>query len=287
MLPYTVSQKDSITKNIVMQAHGSLTLETNANRVTPITSVTNPLIAGTDIEDNPLMPIASVVEGHRPRRAGIVKGAASGNGYPTVGKTFGVINNSDTDAWSYSISQEDPYKYWQSEKISGANVSGTYGSGNYDLDDAQIHIVYSSPVRAHKIKILLENTYVDVTHATLQLIGGSDPVTLALSPADKDSEGNFVIWYIGGSWFNNYDPDTDTLDLIDFDEIKFTALTVDAPNARASVIEVAPYYVADLTDRITSINNDDTMSEHSQLLPMGTTNSNVADVVLENTDGAH
>lgn len=285
MLPITVTQRDRLTKKTVLSATPRLVLSANLNRVYEVTSVTNPLLSGTEVYDSLLFPVASVVEAYRPR-AGIVKGMTASGSYPTVGVTNGSPDDSTSDSFTYSASVSDPYMYWQSEFLSDSTVSVTYGAGNYDLPNAQIDVKYETLVYGNKLKIVLENTYVSPTQATVSFITAGTPDSYNLSNADKDADGNFVLWYLSTDiWSSTYDPDTDTLKTVSFDEVKVTFSAMDTPNSRAAVIEVAPYYEYDASDLISSVTNKDSISEPTPILPIGTVSSNTADVVIDNIMG--
>lgn len=277
MLPITVAQKDTLAKSSVLQAHGRLIANFNFNRFINVTSVTNPL---STADDNPYFPIASVIDRARPE-AGIVKAMVGGSGgFPTIGKVGGVLSASDKDLWSYTTSVEDKYKYFRSPAFStGALYLGA--AGHYTLPQAQVQVLYETSEDANKIIVGFENTYISPKHVTVEHRVGSTWFPQAIANPTLNSAGQLVLYRQADNTWGTTVYRNNPVENVN--GVRVTVNAISHQNANVYIIEVAAAREVDVTDDIYEVTADDTVSEHSLILPIGDISSNEASVTLDNT----
>jgi len=274
MQTMTVGQKDTLTKSAVLKASGRTIAKFNFNRFIDITSVTNPLDTNPD---NAYFPVNSVVLNARPE-AGIVKAMTSTTGYPVIGRVGGALTASDKDLWSYTTSLDDKYKYWRSPEFS-TSVLYLGAAGHYTLPKAQIEVLYAKSAEANQIVVGFENSYIQPEHVTIETRTGSTWTPTTFVNPILNSAGQLVLYrQANNTWATTVYRDT----TVSLNGVRVTVNAVSAQNANAYIIEVAACREIEVTNDVFEVTADDTISEHSIVLPIGTISSNEATVTLDN-----
>lgn len=282
----------SIVENAIRTSHEVFALprliaDWNYNRYIDVT-VDNIPSEDTDGFDIELFPIESIVEPVRP-----TKGAAKA----ILGQSL-VADDYNT-LWRprfYTASVDDKYKYWVSPELSD-------GSGN--ISKVAPHVIYSEPVEANKIVVNIENSWATPTSHTVQVTtdGGSTWTTAATNPAINDA-GQIILYWNGTGWSSTRPADitsTRSINGVRYNVTKLgagrnrngevvtytnngTEYSTTGANSFFSLISLGAHLEMDLSDRIISVDDTFDYAESSQLYPVGTLTTNIANVTLWNGD---
>lgn len=253
------------------------------------TTVTNTPSEDTDGNDIEMFPIESIVQSPRPvkgiSKARINQSIVSDDyGHPSMPRF-------------YVASVDDKYKYWQSPYTSD-------NSGN--ISGVQPTIIYDQTVEVNKVVIKLENSWASPTALTIEYTtnGGSSWQTISSAPTIRN-DGQIILYFNGAGWSSTR-PDS-LSPLVAMNGIRMTVtqlgpgktlngtttgyrvggvfnVPTTGKNSYFSLIEMGVHREVELTDRVISVSDTFDAGEASQITPVGTITSNVANLELWNAD---
>lgn len=282
--------KDTIRQGHAVKALPRLVADWNMNRYANPVAENIPAEEeeGFDVE---LFPIESIVEPLRPTK-GILKARV---GESVISSEYGATRGS----MYYVADLDDQYKYWTSPEESD-------GFGN--ITKVEPHIIYERNVTVNKIVIKLENTWASPTQFTVQVqsaVGGAWS-TVATNPV-INNDGTVILYWNGVGWSSNRPSYVDQTRSIRgvklsvtklgggfekdgsqsfyYDQGGYTKKLTNGLFSYFSLIEISAHLEVDLTDRLINVSDNMSMSEVSQVHPVGTITSNSASVTLYNGDG--
>lgn len=255
--------------------------EWNFNRVIK-TTVTN-VIDDADYKVWPYskahFPVDSITDGFRPD-AGMVF-AFTGVAVP--------ISNSQLAPGGqryYVASKTTPYKYWISPTKSASVVnqdSVFTGESNFVISNADLVVEYDTPVKSNKVKVVFtgevrpETWRVSIFDQDL-----NNWVLISTSPNIDVITGRAELWWNGTTWSQ-----TQQLDVTAFKRIKKVKVefdSIDTPNDRLHVVEIAAMREINLSARLQNYSISSSMDAVDYIHPVGQMNSNDGSLVIDNRD---
>jgi hypothetical protein len=226
-----------------------------------------------------LFPLDSVVKPFRPEKFGIK--------YAIIGDLLtGTYNNPRSTVYktkslvtyrTYSPSKNTNYKYYVTQKNTNLDVSIRYYDGTSPIS------YENKAVPANKIVLKFELSHCTPSSWSI-FINGTD-VTSSMTKT-IDSNGIVSIYYNGTSW-------TTTESSINYNsQVTVNSLRVTATNPGGNkyigLIEVAPHWIKDLTDRIVSFGiQKEASSQANDILPIGLATANSLDMELNSYGNAN
>lgn len=254
---------------------------------------------GFDIE---AYPIESIVEPLRP-----FKGSAKAKVNEAV-VSAGYLRN-DSPKF-YISSPDDKYKYWTSPYPT--NGSGNFSNHTDGITTARPRVTYNRVVQANKIILKFENTWATPANFTvmLQTTNNGSFTNIATNPTLDGAKGTVTLYYNGSAWVSTRPASMPTTPVKGI-ELRVasmgpgikkngqtmtyvtrpvgngdteTTYSTTGNNSSLNVIAIEAHLEADLTDRLISVSDTFDMGESSDLYPIGTITSNVAEISLSNED---
>lgn len=226
-----------------------------------------------------LFPIDSVVKPFRPEKCGIkyaiIGDVATGTYNNPRGATY--KTNSGVTYRTYCPSKNLYYKYYVTQKNTNADITIRY------FDNATGITNSNKAVPANKIVVKFERAHSVPTSWSI-FINGTD-VTTGMTKT-VDANGIVTIYYNGTTW-------TTTASSINYNaQVTVNTIRVTATNPGSNqyvgIIEVAPHWVKDLTDRIVSFGIQKEASDTSDdILPVGLATANSLDMELNSYGNAN
>jgi len=226
-----------------------------------------------------LFPLDSVVKPFRPEKFGIK--------YGIIGDLLtGTYNNPRNTTYTtqtpvtyrtYSPSKNTNYKYYVTQKNTNLDVSIRYYDGTSPIS------YENKAVPANKIVLKFELSHCTPSSWSI-FINGTD-VTSGMTKT-IDSNGIVSIYYNGTTW-------TTTESSINYNsQVTVNSLRVTATNPGGNkyigLIEVAPHWIKDLTDRIVSFGiQKEASSQANDILPIGLATANSLDMELNSYGNAN
>jgi hypothetical protein len=255
--------KTLIEENTTIQTNIGSTIEYNMNSM-----VDNITVVGSDYVRadgakpyQKLFPASSVVKSFRPVGAGI---------------KYGIFGDVSLGTWkdpkkveyplnfrTYYAGSDTYYKYWVSQKGSGADIT----------------ITYPQAVLTNKIVIRFEISHsipatwtVSKEGNTVLATGTSSAIKSFITSGSKNFDaGTLTLYYNGTSWVTTEPATLAT-------PVSITSLklvTAGVTNAHVGVIEVSPRWVADITDHIATFSIDqESSTSPDDILPVGKVSAN-------------
>ena len=298
--------RDAIRKDYNLYAKPRLIADWNMNRYGNPTADNVPaeVDEGQDVE---MFPIESIIQSPRPTK-GICK-ARVGEG--VINDEYGMRANTaarTSSARYYMAQPDDVYQYWSAPVRSDS-------AGN--ITKCEPFVLYASNVKVNKIVAKLENSWASPANFTVQITtDGTTWTTVATNPTIR-SDGQVVLYYNGTGWSATRPADVTALKTLRGIKLKVTSLgpgidgngnistyktksqanwgndtdgvystvRTTGANSNFNLIALEAHMEADLTSRLTSVNDTFDMSEVSELYPVGTLTANVAELSLSNVDG--
>ena len=255
--------KTLIEENTTIQTNIGSTIEYNMNSM-----VDNITVVGSDYVRadgakpyQKLFPASSVVKSFRPLGAGI---------------KYGIFGDVSLGTWkdpkkveyplnfrTYYAGSDTYYKYWVSQKGSGADIT----------------ITYPQAVLTNKIVIRFEISHsipatwtVSKEGSAVLATGTSSAIKPFVTSGSKNFDaGTLTLYYNGTSWVTTEPATLAT-------PVSITSLklvTAGVTNAHVGVIEVSPRWVADITDHIVAFSIDqESSTSPDDILPVGKVSAN-------------
>jgi hypothetical protein len=255
--------KTLIEENTTIQTNIGSTIEYNMNSM-----VDNITVVGSDYVRadgakpyQKLFPASSVVKSFRPVGAGI---------------KYGIFGDVSLGTWkdpkkveyplnfrTYYAGSDTYYKYWVSQKGSGADIT----------------ITYPQAVLTNKIVIRFEISHsipatwtVSKEGNTVLATGTSSAIKSFITSGSKNFDaGTLTLYYNGTSWVTTEPATLAT-------PVSITSLklvTAGVTNAHVGVIEVSPRWVADITDHVVTFSIDqESSTSPDDILPVGKVSAN-------------
>ena len=255
--------KTLLEENTTIQTNIGSTIEYNMNSM-----VDNITVVGSDYVRadgakpyQKLFPASSVVKSFRPVGAGI---------------KYGIFGDVSLGTWkdpkkveyplnfrTYYPGSDTYYKYWVSQKGSGADIT----------------ITYPQAVLTNKIVIRFEISHsipatwtVSKEGSAVLATGTSSAIKPFITSGSKNFDaGTLTLYYNGASWVTTEPATLAT-------PVSITSLklvTAGVTNAHVGVIEVSPRWVADITDHIVAFSIDqESSTSPDDILPVGKVSAN-------------
>jgi len=255
--------KTLLEENTTIQTNIGSTIEYNMNSM-----VDNISVVGTDYVRadgakpyQKLFPASSVVKAFRPLGAGIkygIFGDVALNTWKDPKKVEYPLNFR-----TYYAGSDTYYKYWVSQKGSGADIT----------------ITYPQAVLTNKIVIRFEISHsipatwtVSKEGSAVLATGTSSAIKPFVTSGSKNFDaGTLTLYYNGTSWVTTEPATLAT-------PVSITSLklvTAGVTNAHVGVIEVSPRWVADITDHIVAFSIDqESSTSPDDILPVGKVSAN-------------
>jgi hypothetical protein len=261
--------KTLLEENTTIQTNIGCTIEYNMNSM-----VDNISVVGTDYVRadgakpyQKLFPSSSVVKAFRPLGAGI---------------KYGIFGDVALNTWKDPKKVEYPlnfrtyypgldtyYKYWVSQKGTGADITITYPQA----------VLTNKIVVRFEISHSIPGTWtVSKEGGAVLATGTSSAIKPFVSSGSKNFDaGTLTLYYNGTAWVTT-EPATIAA------PVSITALklvTSGVTNAHVGVIEVSPRWVADITDHIIAFStSQESSTSADDILPVGKVSSNSVSIDL-------
>lgn len=224
-------------------------------------------------------PVSSITEGFRPDAG--MEFAFTGTALP--------IDNSQLAPGGkrYNIvSKTCPYKYW----ISPSKSSTATGNNNlptaineFAISNADLTVEYNSYVKSNKIKITFANLVLPaVWRVSVFDQAVNNWVLIATSPTVDPLTGRAELWWNGTTWVQTQQLDDTKYKTINKIKVEFDSLNT--PDQRLHVIEVAAMREIDMSARLQSYSISSTMDDVDFIHPVGQMNSNDGNIIIDNRD---
>jgi hypothetical protein len=279
---------DAINKSTTLQMTNGCWFEYNMNDLIAGATIMGP--GGTT--DNPegslaytnpsgakpyqkLFPITSIIDPRRPKSAGIQYLIL---GDPTLAarKTSGVLNAANynsSKAFDYRLyypGVKTAYKYW---------IAKTTGASNA-LSNCILTLTYPKinnvAAVTNKITIKFETSHGKPTSWNLKTVGLTGTETLIYTGTtvpDAPNKGVVDLYYNGSTW--STDEFTSPSSPVDIAGLKLQVNTISESGGYLGIIEIAPKYVINLSDRLVSFSiNKNSSDEVAGLIPVGSVTAN-------------
>ncbi len=255
--------KTLIEQNTTIQTNVGCTIEYNMNSMVDNISVVGSEYVRADGAKpyQKLFPASSVVKPFRPLGAGV---------------KYGIFGDVSLNTWKDPKKVEYPlnfrtyypgidtyYKYWVSQKGTGANITITYPQA----------VLTNKIVIRFEISHSIPGTWTVSKEGDAVLATGNSSV---IKPFTTNGSKNFdagtlTLYYNGTSWVTS-EPATLSA------PVSITSLklvTSGVTNAHVGVIEVSPRWVADLTDHIVGLSiSQESSTSPDDILPVGKVSAN-------------
>jgi len=267
--------KTLIEENTTIQTNIGCTIEYNMNSM-----VDNISVVGTDYVRadgakpyQKLFPSSSVVKAFRPLGAGI---------------KYGIFGDVALNTWKDPKKVEYPlnfrtyypgldtyYKYWVSQKGTGADITITYPQA----------VLTNKIVVRFEISHSIPGTWtVSKEGGAVLATGTSSAIKPFVSSGSKNFDaGTLTLYYNGTSWVTTEPATLAT-------PISITSLklvTSGVTNAHVGVIEVSPRWVADITDHIVGFStSQESSTSADDILPVGKVSANSLSLDLVSYEAA-
>lgn len=227
-----------------------------------------------------LFPIESIVKPFRPEKFGIKYGIFGDivDGSYNDPRSTEYKTKAQVKYRTYCPSKNMYYKYYLTQKNANADFTIRY------FDAASAISSTNKAVPANKIILKFELAHATPTTWSI-FINGTD-VTSALTKTIDANTGVVAIYYNGTSW-------TTTESSLNYNaQVTINTLRVTATNPGGDkylgIIEVAPHWVKDLSDRIVGFNiQKEASSASDDILPVGLATANSLDMELNSYENAN
>jgi hypothetical protein len=226
-----------------------------------------------------LFPVDSIVKPFRPEKSGIKYGIIGDIVTGTYSNPRNTLYKTDSAVTyrTYSPSKNTNYKYYVTQKNTNLDVTIRYFDGVSPIS------YENKAVPANKIVLKFELSHCTPSSWSI-FINGTD-VTSGMTKT-VDSNGLVSIYYNGTSWTTsesglNYNSQ------VTINTLKVTA-TNPGGNKYIGLIEVAPHWIKDLTDRMVSFGiQKEASSQTGDVLPIGLATANSLDMELNSYGNAN
>jgi hypothetical protein len=255
--------------------------EWNFNRVVK-TTVTN-TIDDADYREWPYskshFPVSSITDGFRPD-AGMV--------FAFTGKAVPISNSQLAPGGQrfYLASKTTPYKYWISPttSLSVINQEQVFtGEMSFAISNSDLTVEYETPVKSNKIKVVFTGDVRPVVwRVSIFDQDLNNWVLISTSPTIDVITGRAELWWNGSAWTQTQQLNDTAFKNIKKVKVEFD--TVDTPNDRLHVIEIAAMREINLSSRLQNYNISSTMDAVDYIHPVGKMNSNDGTLSIDNRD---
>lgn len=247
--------------------------EWNMNRYFGVSSIGN----GSYVDD-PLFPIASIVEPRRPAR-GILKARIAASTQAVIeGRAETAYTNEVEDSRYYVCSLEDPYKYYASSDVATNRVSAFV----YEFTTVQRpFVVYESSFPCNKIVIGVESSESTPAEFVIETTTNGTTWNVIAENPFVDSSGQIILYLDDTEQWTevpNYENITEIRGL------RMSVSAMDMSHGRLNVIEMSPRLETNVSRYVIDWDADFTMADISPLLPIGRSSSNTGTITLSNID---
>jgi hypothetical protein len=225
-----------------------------------------------------LFPVDSIVKPFRPEQCGIryaIDGDLSSAGTYTNPRNVSYKPSNGSTYRTYYPSKNLYYKYYVTPKNNNASLSVRYYTNASPIS------YYNKAVPANKIVLKFELAHSTPSSFTIS-VNGSNVITSSTIP----SSGVVNIYYNGTSWST----DESTLNYSSYVTVNTLSMTATNPGGdrHVGVIELAPHWVRDLTDRIVSMNiTKEASADTKDIVPIGLITANSLDMELNSYGNAN
>lgn len=225
-----------------------------------------------------LFPIDSIVKPFRPERYGIKYGIFGDVGRWTYNNPRATkykvqvspYTTKDALYRTYCPSKNLYYKYYVTQKNANADISIRY------YNSAEAISKNNRSVPANKVVLKFELSHCTPTSWSI-FINGTD-VTTGLTKL-IDANGVVSIYYNGTAWTTN-EADLNYSSQVSINTLRVTA-TNPGDNNYIGIIEVAPHWIKDLTNRMVSFGiQKEASSQMQDILPVGNATANSLEMEL-------
>jgi len=255
--------KTLIEQNTTIQTNVGCTIEYNMNSMIDNISVVGSEYVRADGAKpyKKLFPASSVVKPFRPLGAGV---------------KYGIFGDVSLGTWKDPKKVEYPlnfrtyypgldtyYKYWVSQKGSGANITITYPQS----------VLTNKIIVRFEISHSVPGTWTVYKEGDAVLATGtSSDIKPFITSGSKNFDAGTITLYYNGTTWTTTEPSTLSA------PVSITVLklvTSGVTNAHIGVIEVSPRWVADLTDHIVGLSiSQESSTSADDILPVGKVSAN-------------
>lgn len=257
-----------------------LIAEWNQNRYSPIISVIN---GGIEDYDSEMFPIDSISLPNRPTSRGVLKARASSSLRTTYIGADGFTNSGYQDtplaARYTTCSVDSKYKYWTSPYES----AGSYHQTPSTMTGCSPTINYASLTWCNKVVVGFESSYAHPTLYTVSVHTSAGWAVIATNTAIP-ANGRVEIYHQGSGVWSTTVNNNMAVSPTRINGINVTVTQMDKAQVFFNLIELSARLEVDISQSVISYSTDNTMSNTSFITPLGTSSSNTASVVLDNTD---
>lgn len=261
-----------LKEGLAVKALPQLIAEWNQNRYAGIQTVDS-TPAEYDEGDPEYYPIESIADPLRPSSKGIVKARASIEG----------IVSEYTDRPGgiryYLSGLDDPYKYWCSP-VASTLIGGLNGFSK----TVRPYIVYKTSAWTNKLYFLFETSAAWPVDYDIDITTDGTNWTTVSGDIIPNSKGQVVIYrQANGSWGTTVYRTNPML----IKGIRLKVNTISSLGKYLELIEMSARLEQDLTDTLISSDSTFDMGTSSFVTPLGSSNSNTANIQLSNIDGRY
>lgn len=261
--------------------------EWNYNRYVKVTADNTLPVEADNAADPDLFPIESITKPNRPTR----KSAKF-----LAGESYLYDPNSVNETRYVVASEDDYYKYWISQYITGQTSLDSFGTtlpspavdanhfpANADGTSTTFpYIQYDSPVKANYIVIKMQNSFATPNDYTVYIDG------VAVASPVIDSDGRIRLYYDGAKWSateSNMDTVMVTKISMEVRSLAAGADGGDGTDSHFQLIEISARLRSDISEYVIDTETNYDLGSPSELYPVGTITTNVASYDISNTDG--
>lgn len=243
-----------------------------------------------------IFPLDSVVSAYRPSASGI-KYLVPGIGDNFTSKTgdnaairYNSIEYPSDKPRLYYPGISAPYKYWLGAKNKNIALKVTYkhdaASWTASKKDGPLPTGNKDAI-ANKIVVKFEkyhskplSAWVVITRANGEVLPN---VALPVGDQGSDWNGELVLYYNGSTWSSTDPKSYNNIQEIKSIQVNATVPQVIGKSAAIGVIEISARWVKDLSSDLISMNiTQESSSQDSSMLPVGTINSNMLQLEMAN-----
>jgi len=285
MIPVANEFTTAIKRGYSLEGAPLIIAEWNYNNLFD-TTVTSDSTADNWVMSKDYFPVESVVTGIRPTKSGMF--------YALTNESYSSSGSEITNDRFYVANDTSKYKYWicpnpsASTETEATITSGSYTAptsttiGPFDIDRANITVDYGQYLNMNKLSVTFNlgpipqdwsyyiweetaGTWVEITNPTI------DPIT-----------GKCELWWNGTAWIQTQQLDENLFQRIS--KVKIEVRSVDLPNRRLQVVELAGKREINITARVEGYSINSSLDEQDYVSPIGRMSSNDGKISLNNND---
>lgn len=269
----------AVNRGYNLQGKPYVVAEWNYNNLFNV-AVTNPPDDQNWIKNKVMFPPSSVASGHRPN-AGILY-AFTGESY-----TSGTLIGMDAARY-YTTNDTNIYKYWicptpsHLEMAGGENAGGTPAVIDYAVDRGTLELDYGTFLNMNKVSVTFNSGVTPVDWSVYVFEQVSNTWIEIVKPVINMVTGKCELWFNGTSWVQTQQLSETVFQRIS--KIRVSVRTVDRPQRRLQIVEIAGKREIDMTSRVESYHLSSSMDHQTYLHPVGTMAADDGKIVFSNSD---